>query len=280
MGLAGLQAGSQPAPGFYVTVPLYYLDKNITFNDAHGNQILKDITADINVFVIPGIAVTTSFKILGANYGAAFTQWVSNGVVNVDAVGFQRSTAYGYGDLYVQPAILGWHFPHADITAGYAFFAPTGSGSAGQHMWVNEIDLGATFYPDKAKAWNLSTMAYYDFNQTKNNADITVGNILTLAGGLGRSFLKGAANAGVAYGAQWKITRDSGSDIPPSLSLSNGRVFGVGPEISMPIFAKGQNAGLISVRYLWQVGPKTALGGQILAVSFTFARLKKQAGTP
>src|SRR6516162_3454172 len=85
------------------------------------------------------------------------------------------------------------------------------------------------------KKWNLSTMMYYDFNRKKNNADINVGDILTLAGGVGRSLLKGA-NAGVAYGAQWKMTHDAGADIPAGLPLTNGRVFGVGPEIDMPVF--------------------------------------------
>jgi hypothetical protein len=169
---------------------------------------------------------------------------------------------------------LGWHTQAADITAAYTFFAPTGAGSSGQHMWVNEIDFGATLYPDTGKKWNLSTMSYYDFNRKKNNTNIKVGNIMTLAGGIGRSFLKGAANVGVAYGAQWKTTRDSGPDIPPFLPLTNGRFFAVGPEVDMPVFAKGLNVGLVSFRYLWVVGPKTALGGQLLVASFTFAHLR------
>jgi hypothetical protein len=140
-------------------------------------------------------------------------------------------------------------------------------------MWVNEIDFGGTIYPDAAKKWNISTMSYYDFNRKKNNADIKVGNILTLAGGLGRSFLKGAANAGVAYGAQWKMTHDRGADIPTSLPITNGRFFAVGPEADVPVFAKGLNVGLVSFRYLWVVGPKTSLGGQLLVASCTFAHI-------
>jgi hypothetical protein len=99
---------------------------------------------------------------------------------------------------------------------------------------------------------------------------------MTLAGGIGRSFLQGAANAGVAYGAQWKITHDSGSAIPPSLPIANGRVFAVGPQLDMPVFAKGKNLGLVSFHYLWPVGPKEALGGQMLTVSFTLAHLRSQ----
>ena len=78
-------------------------------------------------------------------------------------------------------------------------------------MWVNEPFFGATLYPGTGKKWNISTIMYYDFNQRKNNADIKVGDILTFSGGFGRSFLKGAANVGLAYGAQWKTTHPSGS---------------------------------------------------------------------
>lgn len=262
-----------PAPGIYVTVPLYYRFSDIALYGPHGNQALKNLTADINLFVLPAVEVVTPFKILGATYGAAYTEWISNGVVNVAAVNFSRSTSYGFGDLYVQPVILGWHNSFSDVTAGYAFFAPTGAGSAGFHQWVNEIDFGATLY-SPGKKWNASTMIYYDFNQPRNNADIKVGQILTLAGGIGRSFLKGAANAGVSYGAQWKTTHDSGSDIPSYLQINNGRVFGVGPEIDMPIFAKGLNVGLVSFRYQWAIGAKTQLGGHILSASFTFAHLR------
>jgi hypothetical protein len=273
-GLAGLKAGSLPGPGFYVTLPLYYRDSDVSIYDAHGNQVLKNFTAAINVIALPSVAVVTPFKILGATYGASYSQWILNGVVNVAAANFHRSTSYGFGDIYAQPVILGWHIHAADITAGYAFFAPTGAGSSGQHMWVNEIDFGGTLYLGEAKKWNVSTTSYYDFNRKKNNTDIKVGNILTLAGGVGRSFLKGAANAGVAYGAQWKMTHDSGSDIPPFLPITNGRFFALGPEVGVPVFAKGLNVGLVSFRYLWVVGPKTALGGQLLVASFTFAHLR------
>jgi hypothetical protein len=273
-GLVGLKAGSTPDPGLYVTLPLYYRDSNVTIYNAHGGEVLKDFTSAIDVIALPSVAVVTPFKILGANYGASYTQWIINGLVNVAETNFQKSTGYGFGDIYVQPLILGWHVPQADFTAGYSFFAPTGSGTSGQHMWVNEINFGGTFYPDAAKKWNVSTMSYYDFNRKKNNADIKVGNILTLAGGAGRAFLKGAANAGVAYGAQWKMTHDSGADIPPIVPITNGRFFAVGPEIDMPVFAKGLNVGLVSFRYMWIVGPKTALGGQLLVASFTFAHIK------
>jgi hypothetical protein len=276
IGLVGLKAGTQPAPGYYITLPLYFLDRDISIYGPQGNQILRGVTADINVIVLPGLEVITPYKIFGATYGAAYTQWISNGRVDVAAANFQRSTGYHFGDIYAQPLMLGWHTAHADVTTGYAFFAPSGHGAAGLHMWVHEIYLGTTLYPDAAKKWNFATMMNYDLNQRKTNADITVGNFLTLSGGAGRTFMKGLANAGVSYGAQWKMTHDTGSDIPPVLIINNGRVFSVGPEIDLPLFVKGQNLGFLSFRYQWMVGPKTALGGQTLTASFTFAHLKQQ----
>jgi hypothetical protein len=45
LGIAGLEAGSMPAPGMYVTVPLYYRDSNISLYGPQGNQALKNLTA-------------------------------------------------------------------------------------------------------------------------------------------------------------------------------------------------------------------------------------------
>src|SRR5262249_13506263 len=129
---------------------------------------------------------------------------------------------------------------------------------------------------DAAKKYHASTMMYYDFNQRKDNTNIKVGNIVTLSGGIGTSFLKGAAKLGVAYGAQWKVAHDNGASIPPFIALTNGRVFGVGPEVGLPVFAKGQYVGLFSVRYLWPAGAKTSPSGQTLTATLTFARLIKQ----
>ena len=143
-------------------------------------------------------------------------------------------------------------------------------------MWVNEVNLGATVYPFEDQKWNVSTMMYYDFDRKKNDAAIRTGDILTLGGGIGRSFYKGEANAGIAYNAQWKITHDAGADIPITLPLTNGRVFALGPQIDFPVFNKAPYVGTMSFCYMWLVGAKTSLGGQALTVSITFGRVKEQ----
>jgi hypothetical protein len=82
--------------------------------------VLKNFTAAINVIALPSVAVVTPFKIFGATYGASYSEWIINGVVNVAAAqNFGRSTSYGFGDIYVQPLLLGWHASFGDVTAGY-----------------------------------------------------------------------------------------------------------------------------------------------------------------
>jgi hypothetical protein len=100
-GLVGLKAGSLPGPGLYITLPLYYRDSNVSIYDPHGNQVLKNFRAAMDVIALPSVAVVTPFKILGATYGASYSQWIINGVVNVAAVNAQKSTGYGFGDIYV-----------------------------------------------------------------------------------------------------------------------------------------------------------------------------------
>ena len=79
-GLAGLKAGSFPDPGIYLTLPLYYRDSNVSIYDAHGDQLLKNFRAAIDLIALPAVAVVTPFKILGATYGASYSQWIINGL--------------------------------------------------------------------------------------------------------------------------------------------------------------------------------------------------------
>ncbi len=274
LGAAGLSAGSQPGPGIYVILPLFYRDDYSGVRGPQGQNLLANNNIDVNLFGVPAVQVTTPLKILGAHYGffvlpAILDQRLTIALPNRQGGG---STGYGFTDLLVEPISLGWNTRKADIIAGYGFFAPVG-GDHGLHMWEHELSLGSTVYFDSGKKWHASTLASFDINQKKNNQDVTVGDILTLEGGAGRSFLKGAGSAGLAYFAQWKITHDGGADIPAALPITNGRVFGLGPEINVPVFARGTMLVLAGFRYMWEFGAKTNFEGQTLAATITFAKI-------
>ena len=107
-------------------------------------------------------------------------------------------------------------FNRADIAAGVALSAPDrrvagASDNLGKGMWSYEVSAGGTFYADAGRSLSLSTTAYWETHGKKDGEvrieDITltnvkVGILLTLEGGVGKSFLQGAASVGAGYYAQ------------------------------------------------------------------------------
>ena len=85
IGFAGLLAGSQAAPGLYVTLPLYWRMSDVSIYGAQNDQLLKSVRGAFNAFILPNVTIVTPYKILGATYGASFTEWLVNGVVSVSA---------------------------------------------------------------------------------------------------------------------------------------------------------------------------------------------------
>ena len=117
--------------------------------------------------------------------------------------------------MLIRPLDLGWHTQRADIAAGFQVYVPTGryeqggDDNIGKGMWTYEPFLGTTVYFDEKKTFSLAATAYWELHGSKKDTDIKVGQILTLQGGLGKSFLGGGLIIGAAYYAQWKLTRRS-----------------------------------------------------------------------
>ena len=272
LGDVGLKAGSQPLPGYYATVPLYYRNNYTGIRDEHGNELLHNQNLDVD-FLVTGFAVVTPFKVAGATWGFQVAPGFLDEVLDVAAPTLHATTGFGFTDLFVQPVNLGWRTQHGDFLAAYGFFAPTGGRAHGLDMWAHEITAGMTFYPDAHKVWNISTAVAFDINMRKQSTDVQPGKILTVEGGAGRSFHKGLANAGLAYAAQWKITHDSGAGISAGLPITNGRVFALGPEIAYPLYTKGTNIMQLDVRYLWEFGAVTSFEGRTLVASLSLAHI-------
>jgi hypothetical protein len=88
-----------------------------------------------------------------------------------------------FGDLYVVPFQLGWHWERTDLTTSYGFFAPTGKYEAGANdniglgMWSHEFSVGFTQYLDAAKTWHVATSAFYEVHTKKRDTDIRIGDL-------------------------------------------------------------------------------------------------------
>jgi hypothetical protein len=161
--------------------------------------------------------------------------------------------------------------------AGLGVYAPTGRYTAGADnnrglgMWSYEAFAGTTVYFDEARTWHFAASAFYETHGKKEDTDIRVGDILTIEGGFGKSFLDGAASVGVAYYAQWKITRDDFGVTPPSGPLlAKHEVYGIGPEVTLPLASKSKLYGFANLRYFWETGARTALEGEAFVLTFVF----------
>jgi hypothetical protein len=151
-------------------------------------------------------------------------------------------------------------------------------------MWSYEVSGGTTVYLDKQRSFSIAATAFWETHSKKEGelqidhatlSDVKVGQVLTVEGGIGKSFLHGAASIGLAYYGQWKLTDDSmrvsGATVPNFPGPADRhRVWGLGPEVTIPIATKTRLISLVNLRYLWETGAQLKTQGQSLLVTTTF----------
>ena len=281
----GVQSGSQPAPGFYAA--LFYLRYDAdTIKNADGNTVrpAPESPGSLAVSAVAPLAwYVSTTKFLGANVGAMVVLPFANASIEAPAFALGETIGTSVSDLLLRPLDLGWHTAHADVAAGLQLYAPTGnyepSGSEniGKGMWTYEPFLGTTVYFDQQRTLSLAATAYWELHGTKKDTDAKVGQILTLQGGLGKSYLGGGLIVGAAYYGQWKLTEDrlvefelpGGS--PFDLSFpGKHKVFGFGPDVTLPVASRSKLFALVNVRYLWESGAQLKTEGETLVVTATF----------
>jgi hypothetical protein len=289
LGDMGVKSGTQPEPGVYLA-GLYYRYFTDAIIGADGNKVMLDPNGAGSQTIhaaVPLVIYVSKKKILGGNYGMMAVMPFANGSIEAPGFGLSEDVSTGPSDLYVMPLQLGWRLKRADAVAGFAFFAPTGrhtagaSDNVGKGMWSYEFSGGTTVYFDEKRSWSVATTAFWETHSKKDGEvhvgpfifdDAKVGQLLTLEGGVGKSFLQGAASVGLAYYAQWKVTSDDlgfPGPIPAGL-LDKHRVWGLGPDVTIPIATKTKLISLINVRYFWETGARIKTQGQSLVVTATF----------
>ena len=261
----GLASGSQPAPRFYLSA-IYVNYSTSTIRDRNGDELATSGSLHVNA-VVPLLWYVSNLEILGANYGVMAAMPLQGNALEAPALGIDLTNKLGVGDLYVQPINLGWHLPQVDVMLGVGVYAPTGRFTAGADdntglgMWSFEGSGGTTVFFDRGRTWSFSALGFYETHTKKKDTEVKVGDILTVEGGVGKSFFGGGAMIGAIYFAQWKLSQDDpGIALPTDLSKSV--TYGIGPEVVLPLPIKQKLVGMVRLRYLWDVGSKSTTQGR------------------
>ncbi len=278
----GLMSGSQAPPGFYLAAPIYVRYDADTLRNSEGDQVSLDPdrrgSLAVNAYVV-GLIWVSEYKIFGGNYSFQIYPAFTDNALEAPIFELNDSVPTGFTDLYFQPINLGWHTARADFIAGLGIYAPTGryepfgDENLGLGMWSFEVFGGTTLYLDKAKSWHFAATAFYETHTDKKDTNVRVGDLLTLEGGLGWSFMQGLGNLGLAYYGQMKVTEDDlGIDLelPVEFLIGKHRVYGVGPELTIPIATKKKLIGFLNARYLWETGARSTLEGSTFVFTATF----------
>jgi hypothetical protein len=271
-GFVGLESASQAPPGLYVG-DVVWVYPTSTVKDNAGNSITLPgkLTSTADIILV---SVVTNYKLFGANVGGSAAFPFIKNRIQTDSL--DLNTGFAYTDMFVNAA-LGWHLKRADITAGYNLYIPTGRFSQGGKdntglgIWGNEFTIGSTIYMDQKKTWNAAANFGLEFHTDKSGTNIQVGDLGTVEGGVGKTFYKKVSgpipiimNAGLAGYAQFKVTGDSGSDIPPPLQGLKDRVFALGPEFN--IYIPKPRLTLLA-RYEPEFGARNRTQGQTIVFS-------------
>lgn len=280
LGDAGLQSGTQAPPGFTIVVPVYAYDA-AKLRDDNGDVVTDKL--DLTMFITGiGFSWVLPQKILGGHLGGtALFPFASN---RLSSNLTNTSSPFAFTDIYFQPVQLGWKLKQADITAGYALYLPSGKyekggdDNSGMGMLVNEFSAGATAYFDQKKTIHFSSLFSYAINGKKKDTDIKTGDLLSVEGGLGKTWYKKAMkgeipviiNAGLVYYMQFKTTADvvPVDTVLVSLGGNKDKTIALGPEAS--IYLPGIRS-LISFRWLGEVMAHNRFQGNTFMLTLAFS---------
>jgi hypothetical protein len=274
-GFLGLNSGTQAPPGLYAgNLVWIYPTDTVKDNDGNNISLPGSLTSTVDVILLSGVA---DYKFLGANVGgAAAIPFIKN---RLQTESLDVNTGLAFTDMFISGQ-LGWHFKRADVTAGYNLYMPTGRYSSGGKdntglgMWGNELTIGSTAYLDSKKTWAAAANFGLEFHTDKSGTNINVGDMGTIEGGLGKTFYKKVSgpiplimNVGVAGYSQFKVTGDTGSDIPLVLRGYKDRVFALGPEFNTYI---PKPRLTLLVRYEPEFAARNRTEGQTVVVSLVW----------
>lgn len=256
LGAMGIQSGSQaPVQSLSLYLPRYLYNTS-SLRNADGDK--STANPDLNMFLSGLVdSYVTDFKILGANYGAGILLPFTSNTIQGNFI--DSKSSFAFSDIYLQPLQLGWHFKKSDFVFSYQVFLPAGKykmegdNNSGLGTIINEFSAGTTLFFNETKTIHFSVLGSYEMNGKKKNTEIKTGDILSLEGGVGKTFYvlnkektapKAFVNAGLIYYLQYKVSSDKIPIDNLILRPEKDKIYALGAEINFLHFSSSNSAGL------------------------------------
>ena len=216
LGDFGVQSGSQPQPGFYAALFYFRYDTD-TIKDEDGKIVrpAPDSPGSIGITAAaPILWYVSKARVLGANYGAMVVLPWANGALEAPAFTVGQTVDTSFADMLIRPVDLGWHSKGADVTAGFQFYAPTGtyerggSENVGRGMWTYEPFVGTTVYSTRSGPSVSPPRPSGNFTATRKTPTRRSDSCSRSRAASESHTSAGGLILGAAYYAQWKLTAD------------------------------------------------------------------------
>jgi len=271
LGLSAINSGVSAEPGLtYNNAFLFYSRSE---QKGGNGEVLatgqQSVLLDMNTFLW---ASTEEIAMLGgARFSSAVTVPIANNSLSSSANG-AISGGGGFGDLYLQPIILGWRTERVDLRGILGVLAPTGKFNAGatdnvgNGYWTPVIAAGQTFYLSPDRATTLSAFQMYEFHSTQSGTQIHPGQTFDLDYSLMHAFTfpDSRLQVGlVGYGA-WQTTARTGPNITPAQEAQRYRVNAVGVGLN---FALPPRRVTLSFKYFDEFSNQWTYQGYSLQIS-------------
>jgi hypothetical protein len=190
-------------------------------------------TSTSNIFANRTIVgYVPKFSFLGASYMAAiiipFTNAPLRPVPNSEL-------AFQFGDMVLQPILLGWNKGTMHYQFAYNIWLPTGrfnagaTNNTGKGLYSHMLSGGLTWMQSIENPWAATFMVRYEFVGKQRDTNIEPGNVFILEGGAGKELAKGF-DLGLTYYFMTQTTEEKGS--AAGTDTSPYKAAAVGPEIN------------------------------------------------
>jgi hypothetical protein len=278
-GVFNIQDFAVPPPGVYFQNFLFAYSTS-TFRDRNGDRVesIGPIPLEIDLDVIvdfPVVYWISDKKLLGANFGVVVGVPIQNADIaaQLPTLGLDADESnFGFGDLMIEPLMLGWHQGRWDYYAGYIFYAPTGeydegaSDNLGLGYWTHEVQGSIVYRGGENRLWTAGGLFTYDLHTNREGVDIQPGDNVTIEWGVSKILLPSLIELGVTGYSQWQVTDDDGSDVTRDPEIHD-QAHALGGQFSWTSQSQKVN---LAFRYLAEFAVEDRFEGDLGVFTFTY----------